>query len=123
MAVLRRRSTRELWPLAYKSEAYAYFSNGEAHECLDCASRDISYVRFQIYGSPVGFLCTDCAKAQMRENRNRRLRFKREAERGDRDCENCGETYEPARMDSRFCSNACRQKAHRNRKASEVASG
>ena len=30
-------------------------------------------------------------------------------------CDGCGNTYEPARSDSRFCSAACRQKAYRER--------
>lgn len=30
-------------------------------------------------------------------------------------CDGCGNTYEPARSDSRFCSPACRQKAYRER--------
>jgi DNA-directed RNA polymerase subunit RPC12/RpoP len=32
-------------------------------------------------------------------------------------CSSCGEEYQPARADSRFCSNACRQSAYRFRRA------
>lgn len=32
-------------------------------------------------------------------------------------CARCGESYEPLRSDSRFCTNACRQAAYRTRKA------
>ena len=30
-------------------------------------------------------------------------------------CEQCRKTYEPQRSSSRFCSQTCRQRAHRNR--------
>lgn len=32
-------------------------------------------------------------------------------------CKSCGDTFTPARSDSRYCSNACRQHAYRARKA------
>ena len=31
-------------------------------------------------------------------------------------CAECGHDFRPARTDSRFCSNACRQRAYRQRK-------
>ena len=35
--------------------------------------------------------------------------------RRTRVCEQCGKRYEPQRSSSRFCSPACRQRAHRKR--------
>jgi hypothetical protein len=35
----------------------------------------------------------------------------------DRACIQCGETYRPRRSDSKFCSDICRQRAHRGRLA------
>jgi hypothetical protein len=32
-------------------------------------------------------------------------------------CATCGTTFTPARSDARYCSNACRQRAHRQRHA------
>jgi hypothetical protein len=32
-----------------------------------------------------------------------------------RPCEHCGETYLPSRSDARYCGDACRQRAHRQR--------
>ena len=43
-------------------------------------------------------------------------RVRRAEARGvSRPCEECGEHFEPTRADARFCSSACRQKAHRKR--------
>jgi predicted nucleic acid-binding Zn ribbon protein len=36
-------------------------------------------------------------------------------QRGSRFCEQCGKPYVPHRSDSQFCSNACRQRAYRER--------
>src|SRR5262249_17935297 len=32
-----------------------------------------------------------------------------------RNCSACGKTFEPTRADAQYCSDACRQRAHRNR--------
>lgn len=37
-------------------------------------------------------------------------------------CEMCGHGYQPARSDSRFCSDACKQKSYRRRVDPEVGS-
>ena len=44
-----------------------------------------------------------------------KARSKRAKARLPRLCEQCGETFEPRRADSRYCSPACRQKAYRRR--------
>jgi len=35
------------------------------------------------------------------------------------ECEWCGETFEAKRSDARFCSDTCRQNAHRDKKQRE----
>ena len=42
-------------------------------------------------------------------------RHRRADIRGTRVCEECEESFEPARTDSRFCSVACKQRAYRRR--------
>lgn len=41
---------------------------------------------------------------------------KRKAARSGRDCQGCGEAFEPVRADGRYCSNACRQRSYRERR-------
>jgi hypothetical protein len=41
--------------------------------------------------------------------------------RGARACAQCGEPYRPQRSDSRFCSDGCRQRAYRERRAATQA--
>jgi hypothetical protein len=40
-------------------------------------------------------------------------------ERKPKPCEHCGEDFTPGRKDTRYCSQACKQKAHRKRKAGQ----
>lgn len=56
-----------------------------------------------------------CREKLDREYDNRRARERRAKKRGDRECAQCGETFEPRRTDSVYCSNRCRQKAYRRR--------
>jgi len=44
---------------------------------------------------------------------------KRRDTRGTHECQGCGETFEPTRMDAKFCSGACKQKAYRDRVTDE----
>ena len=37
------------------------------------------------------------------------------AQRTDKTCDTCGQTFTPSRSDARYCSHACRQHAHRQR--------
>ena len=46
---------------------------------------------------------------------NRRQKEKRIQARSNLTCEYCGGIYNAKRKDSRYCCNACRQKAYRNR--------
>ena len=42
-------------------------------------------------------------------------RHKRSHARGTRECQECRQTFEPTRTDSKFCSVACKQRAYRKR--------
>ena len=55
--------------------------------------------------------------AQM--NRGKRIRLER---RQNTVCECCGKEFTPARYGAKYCSNACRQKAYRNRNVTNVVS-
>ena len=48
---------------------------------------------------------------------NLRKSLKKRAERGTYTCACCGEQFLPIRADARYCSNGCRQKGYRQRKA------
>ena len=57
--------------------------------------------------------CYPCAAAALNEAR----REARRQARAGRACGSCGATFTPARADARYCSAACRQRAHRGRVA------
>ena len=52
-------------------------------------------------------------------NRGKRIRLER---RQNTVCECCGKEFTPARYGAKYCSNACRQKAYRNRNVTNVVS-
>jgi hypothetical protein len=54
--------------------------------------------------------------------RRRELRAQRKAARGAR-CAGCGAKFNGKRKDARFCSDACRQRAHRMVRGSDALSG
>lgn len=77
------------------------------------------------------YYCTDCRaewdKRQAAENKRQReqqrrwyaqRRRKQIAARPPTTCATCGEQFKAKRKDARYCSNVCRQQAHRQRKAS-----
>ena len=51
---------------------------------------------------------------------NLRKSIRKRIERGTYTCSCCGEQFLPIRADARYCSNACRQKDYRKRKANAV---
>ena len=57
-------------------------------------------------------LCCECCGHKARAATERADRAKK---RGTRDCGCCRKTFTPARADAKFCSAACKQKAHRRR--------
>jgi hypothetical protein len=66
-------------------------------------------------GAVIRTFCSEsCRRAVFRvEAKSKRL-----ATRGDlsRRCEDCNREFTPHRTDARYCSGACRQKAHRSRR-------
>jgi hypothetical protein len=59
--------------------------------------------------------CGECRDKVAKPAASKAARDRRTAERGTRECEECGETFEPSRTDGKFCRPACRQKAYRKR--------
>ena len=58
------------------------------------------------------FCCGDCQhKAELRSHRRGRAEA-----RSGRQCDECGEVYDPTRSDGKFCGPACKQKAYRKRR-------
>jgi uncharacterized OB-fold protein len=97
--------------------------NREAAEpCKKCGSVYASwpeYVIYMVLSGRFAGLCHDCADdAELQRRRDRR----RQA-RADRTCERkqCGVIFTPGRADGKFCSNACRQRAYRERYRNEIA--
>jgi hypothetical protein len=100
------------------------FPNG-VNVCAECASRRYYswwtracrvcerkiHIGFATSPRSVGYCQGECAEDAARE-RNR-------VEHGERECDGCGETFTPTRSDSRYCKDACRQKAYRKRKAAD----
>jgi hypothetical protein len=81
------------------------------------------------------FYCDSCRKKyneikyRQRERRNHRQRERYRLRKSLRKfrkptivCGACGEEFKPCRKDARFCSGACRQKAHRHRVTASQAS-
>ena len=58
-------------------------------------------------------LCSDACKGRQQSATARRRRA--EARGATRVCACCGEHFEPARADARYCSTACRMRAYRRR--------
>jgi hypothetical protein len=56
-----------------------------------------------------------CCEACLSAARAQEARRWRHLDRDSRDCEHCGDSFEPTRTDARFCSSACRQSAYRER--------
>jgi hypothetical protein len=57
------------------------------------------------------FCCAKCKIATRSREKHARV----VETRGTRECQQCGETFEPARADAKFCSLACKQKHYRRR--------
>ena len=61
--------------------------------------------------------CRWATRAELANNRPGRIHMSRRGKPSPRDCEACGEPFAPTRADARYCSNACRQDAYRERHA------
>jgi hypothetical protein len=69
----------------------------------------------------VRFLTFCCERCRRRAQASH-AREQRCSARSTRTCGMCGETFEPARTDAKFCSPRCKQKAYRQRVTSEAVS-
>ena len=61
--------------------------------------------------------CRWATRAELANNRSGLISMGRRGKPSPRDCEACGEPFAPTRADARYCSNACRQDAYRERHA------
>ena len=61
--------------------------------------------------------CRWATRAELANNRPGRIHMSRRGKPSPRDCEACGEPFTPTRVDARYCSQACRQDAYRERHA------
>ena len=99
--------------------------------CRDCAAEDSHFDHRSLYGWTHGGLSsrrchcgrqfvtgtrslrTNCSIMCEREVARRGRQNKRDSKRSS--CLGCGESYRPSRADALYCSNACRQRAYRQR--------
>jgi hypothetical protein len=80
-----------------------------AKSCENCARPVHQELNFRSHRRT--FCCRTCeATVRIAEQKQQRSDA-----RGTRQCETCGETFEPTRADARFCSSPCRQRAYRRR--------
>jgi len=70
------------------------------------------------------FCCYDCQSKHQSTYQAAIARQRRAEARGpSRPCAGCGEHFEPTRADAKFCSGACKQRAHRKARALRLANG
>ena len=78
---------------------------GDAHRLLRCQHCATSYI-----GHHASKSCSDaCAKASTRDRQR--------TTHAEIPCQCCTQPFHPRRSTGQFCSNACRQRAHRQRNA------
>ena len=109
--------TTEQWERENQDTLMEYFIDGDpsvrriqceyCHKVIYTQTRNRKYCNFQTCGHKM---------------QNLRKRLKKRVERGKYTCACCGEQFLPIRADARYCSNACRQKDYRQRKATVHAS-
>lgn len=108
--------TTEQWERENQDTLMEYFIDGDPSvrriQCEYCRkviytqTRNRKYCSFQTCGHKM---------------LNLRKSFKKRVERGKYTCACCGEQFLPIRADARYCSNACRQKDYRQRKANAAS--
>lgn len=85
------------------NQCRAYFTNHSVKSCYWCGTKFI--------GGPRSKHCSDrCIQSASAS----RIKAARKWGLRNRKCEACGVVIDPQRKTRKFCSNACRQKAHRN---------
>ncbi len=104
--------TTEQWERESQDTLMEYFIDGDPSvrriQCEYCRkviytqTRNRKYCSFQTCGHKM---------------LNLRKSVRKHIERGTYTCPCCGEQFLPIRADARYCSNACRQKDYRHRKA------
>ena len=82
--------------------------------CPNCGSRRLN----KHERSNSSACCTGFCQQQLKKTKERE---KRRPE--PRECHQCGETFEPRRKDSKFCTSACKQKAYRRRVTDSAPTG
>ena len=108
--------TTEQWERENQDTLMEYFIDGDPSvrriQCEYCRkviytqTRNRKYCSFQTCGHKM---------------LNLRKSLKKRAERGTYTCACCGKQFLPIRADARYCSNACRQKDYRQRKANAAS--
>ena len=108
----RMPMTTEQWERENQDTLMEYFIDGDpsvrrilceyCHKVIYTQTRNRKYCNFQTCGHKM---------------LNLRKSLKKRAERGTYTCACCGEQFLPIRADARYCSNGCRQKGYRQRKA------
>jgi hypothetical protein len=126
-AVWRFRVTRNSWLGGYNHNLAACCqacAENDWHskylkpkQCSGCGRIVNSELQLQWSAKDYGYLTkpVTCCEACGHKVRLAKQRRKRTDTRGTRECQECGETFEPARTNSRFCSAACKQRAYRKR--------
>jgi hypothetical protein len=96
---------------------------GESAPCIQCGRKVFTPgamysigQRLIVEADPrlLAICSPECEYALQLERSKLRRRVKPQAA----ECAECGKLYTPKRKDGRFCSGACRQKAHRGRQSS-----
>jgi hypothetical protein len=84
---------------------YGYGWHSDSGRCEGCGRKVIEPSRWTWGGRRIVACSERCRE------RARRLRPQPAA----RKCDSCGKSFKPSRVDARYCSSACRQKAYRRR--------
>ena len=98
-----------LWRYPNSRESWYPSPHWHRTRCLNC-ERPI-----RVYGNSLNArtCCADCQRAV----RNERNNLRRRVQHKPMTCSECGRSFLPKRSDAVTCSNACRQKFHRQRHA------
>jgi len=103
-----QRYGRDLAPVCEGCKS-RYSAHDEGQPCEGCG-RLVHNLLNQRHRKRI-FCCAKCEVA----TRSREKHARTVEARGTRECQECGETFEPSRSDAKFCSSACKQKSHRRR--------
>lgn len=103
-----RRSSMVAW--CNECSERGGYRGGEFGPCAACGREVVNTEpRPRIH-----FFCSERCQADFYAARQRE---RRRGRRAPRPCASCGGGFTPARLDARYCSNACRQREYRRRKS------